>query len=250
VNKAESWTEDLYAMDKLAKAGWKFYADGTILCDHWDMTNLIPARLPFGSRPLVKQQLNGKKRVVDLGCGEFPYEPKEDEVVITVDARDEVKPDYRADLRRLPFGSGEFDVVTSNHTLEHFNRGEVDAVLDEWIRVMKPDGEFRVRVPNLIWAADQIMNGVVNHDVLNVLYGEQSYDLNFHRVGFTPAVLTALLEARGLEVIEMATEGYNIEIIARRAMKITMSATKAVNGKRRNKGVSAITPTKVKRAKK
>jgi len=76
-NAAESWTEDLYMMEKLLKAGWKAYADSSVLCDHWDMNTHIPARLPAGSKPLQRLPMDTDKRVIDLGSGEHPYEPQQ-----------------------------------------------------------------------------------------------------------------------------------------------------------------------------
>lgn len=212
VNKAEQWTEDLYFCDKVIKAGGKIFADGAILCDHWDTSVFPPrpARLPEGSLPTRKAGvIKGEKKIVDLGAGECPY-TCDDGQVLTVDIREDVKPDYRCDLRRLPFGNNEFDVVFSSHVLEHFSRDEVDATLDEWVRILKEDGEFRLVVPSIQWAADMIQKGIVDDNVLNVLYGAQTYDENFHKVGFTPKIIEDKFKARGFKRIDISLTGYNI----------------------------------------
>lgn len=112
IPKAEVWTEDLYWCDKAIKAGGKVYADTSILCDHWDMSTGLPTTLAPDSLPLRRAttKTRGQKKIVDLGCGESKYETDEGDV-LTVDVRDEVNPDYRADLRKLPFANGEFDIV-------------------------------------------------------------------------------------------------------------------------------------------
>lgn len=211
IPKAEVWTEDLYFCDKAIKAGWKVYADTSILCEHWNMTTGEPTGLAAGSLPLRRAttKQKGQKKIVDLGCGEAKYETDEGDV-LTVDIRDEVKPDYRSDLRKLPFANNEFDIVYSSHTLEHFPRADVGNVLDEWIRILKPEGELRLILPNLEWAAEQIKLGIVNDDVLNVLYGAQTYGENFHQVGFTPKVLESMLQARGFKRQDYELVGYNI----------------------------------------
>lgn len=220
IPKAEVWTEDLYYCDKAIKAGYKIYADSIIMCQHWDMntgkpTGLAPDSMPL-RRALTKKK--GQKKIVDLGCGESRYETDEGDV-LTVDIRDEVKPDYRADLRKLPFATEEFDVVYSSHTLEHFPRSDVGNVLDEWIRILKPDGELRLILPNLEWAAAEISKGTVNDDVLNVLYGAQTYGENFHQVGFTPKVLESMLKERGFKRQDYELVGYNICVRAWRNPK-------------------------------
>lgn len=215
IPKAEVWTEDLYWCDKAIKAGGKVYADTSILCDHWDMSTGLPTTLAPDSCPLRRATTasKGQKKIIDLGCGESPYETDEGDV-LKVDVRDEVKPDYRADLRKLPFANAEFDIAYSSHVLEHFPRADTGKVLDEWIRILKPEGELRLIVPNLEWAADQIKLGAMNDDVLNVLYGAQTYGENFHQMGFTPAALTAMLKERGFKRIDVELMGYNLCIRA------------------------------------
>lgn len=203
----EIWTEDLYFCDKVSKAegdgvpegGWQIIADGGLLPDHWDAKTGTPFNLPPHSKPLRRTNLPlGSKKIIDLGCGEPEVSYKTDEGSVTrVDIRESCRPDYRCDLRILPFGSKEFDIVFSSHTLEHFERGEIGKVLDEWIRIMKDDGELRMVLPNLEWAAQHIMNKEIDNDVMNVLFGQQTYPENFHKCGFTPQTIEQLLAARG-----------------------------------------------------
>jgi predicted SAM-dependent methyltransferase len=201
VNKGEAWTEDLYFTDKLTKAGWSIMADGGILPAHWDTKSGVAYNLPPTAKPLQRTKVEpGKKKVIDLGCGPHDVSYKTEEgTVLRVDIREDVFPDYRCDVRVLPFGTEEFDIVFSSHVLEHFCRNEVPKVLDEWIRILKPDGELRLVLPNLEWAAQHIMNKEIDADVMNVLYGAQSYDENFHKVGFVPQTVEQLLAERGFK---------------------------------------------------
>lgn len=202
VNAAEAWTEDLYFCQKLTDAGWSIMADGGILCQHWDTPTGVGYSLPEGSKPTWLPGVEkGKKRIVDLGCG-MPEESLSttEGDVLRVDFRDDVKPDYRCDLGApLPWPTGTFDIVFSSHTLEHFNRTEVPTVLQEWVRILKDDGEFRLVLPNVKWAAQHIMNDEIDSDVMNVLYGGQTYDLNYHKAGFTPKIIEQLLASMGFK---------------------------------------------------
>lgn len=220
---AEAWTEDLYFCHKVDQAGFKMYADAAVICEHWNMDTLKPTTLPPNCLPLRRATtaVKGQKKIVDLGSGEMPYTTDEGDV-LTVDIRDEVKPDYRCDLGKLPFATGEFDIVFSSHTLEHFPRADVNQVLDEWIRILKPEGELRLVLPNVEWAADRIKEGVVDNDVLNVILGAQTFAENFHKFCFTPKVLSGMLTDRGFKRIDIALEGYNIHC---RAWKIPPDET-------------------------
>jgi len=200
-NLGEIWTEDLYFLKKVEEAGWQIIADGGILPNHWDAKSGTPYNLPPHAKPLRRTEVTpGTKKIIDLGCGEpeVSYSTEEG-TVLRVDIREECHPDYRCDLRILPFGTNEFDIVFSSHTLEHFERKEIPKVLDEWVRIMKEDGELRLVLPNLEWAAKHIMNKEIDNDVMNVLYGQQTYPENFHKVGFVPQTIEQLLAERGFK---------------------------------------------------
>lgn len=209
--KAEVWTEDLFLCSLVKNAGFKIYADASVLCGHWDYQTMTETTLPADSPAFrhATTKFKGQKKILDVGCGESKYETDEGDV-LTVDIREEVKPDYRCDLRSLPFAGDEFDQLYSSHVFEHFPREEADKVLDEWVRVLKPDGELRLIVPNLEWAADRIKEGVVDNDVLNVLYGAQTYGENFHQNGFTPHRLRGMLDDRGFKRQDYEIVGYNL----------------------------------------
>lgn len=57
--------------------------------------------------------------------------------------------DVIAPLTDLPIVTGTADRVAAVHVLEHFQRWTVDAVLREWIRILKPGGWLIVEVPSM-----------------------------------------------------------------------------------------------------
>ena len=219
-NLGEEGTEDLYFLRKISDAGGKIMCDSSILCEHWDYNSGKIYRLPPGTIPV--SHLLSKGKVVDYGSGEthvtFPEGP-----ALRVDAREDVHPDFRCDLRKVPFESEQFEVVFSSHTLEHFSREESVEVLTEWVRTLKKGGKLRIIVPNIRWAADRLSKeGIYDQDVFNVFYGQQSYGLNFHKNGFTPETATDLVEKVGCKVDKMTLEGYNICIEATKLKKWTL----------------------------
>lgn len=212
-NRTMMWTEDLWFCNLVTThTDYKIMADGGLLCAHWDTMTNTPYELPKNSKPWRESMppTLGKK-VIDLGSGreEESYRTNEG-TVLRVDIRDEVKPDFRCDIRKTPFATGEFDLVYSSHTLEHFSREEVHEVVAEMIRLLKPDGELRLVVPNLAWAAQHIMNKEIDSMVMNVLYGEQTFEENYHKCGFTQEMLEQLLKQAGFKKFVFQAENFHL----------------------------------------
>lgn len=197
-NHAEMWTEDLYfCKNVLDNTQYKIYADATVMPKHWDSQAHKFYSVPVDSLPTRRLSTNGKKTMLDIGAGGIRRE-FEDYDVHTVDIREECNPDYRCDVRQLPFADSSYDAIFSSHVLEHFSREEHARVLHEWVRVLKPGGEFIIVVPTIDWAVDQlkdrhVMTPETEMHVWNVLYGGQSNPYDFHKNGFTINTLESLL---------------------------------------------------------
>ena len=98
-------------------------------------------------------------RVLDLGAGpgSFPSQ-RQDILVVRLD----LERPHRlgpgsyvlADAARMPFPPASFDLVVSNHSLEHFT--ELEATVREIGRVVKPDGVLYVAVPDATTLTDRI----------------------------------------------------------------------------------------------
>lgn len=58
-------------------------------------------------------------------------------------------PDVAADLRALPFPDNYADEARAIHVIEHFQVWDAPAVLDEWVRVLKPGGALVIECPCL-----------------------------------------------------------------------------------------------------
>lgn len=211
-NQADQWTEDLYFCKKvIEETKYSVYIDAGIQCTHVDVYSGRRFGIPAGSLPTRRLEVKKEKRAVDLGCGPTDRsEEFKDYDLVRVDVDERWNPDYRCDVRTLPFADEEFDLVFSSHVLEHFPRGDYEFVLREWLRILKKGGIIRFILPNIQWAAEQIVKGVVDNDVLNVLYGAQTSQWDFHYNGFTPTRLKELLATNGVSVVNESLSGYNI----------------------------------------
>lgn len=79
-----------------------------------------------------------------LGCGKR-YIPG----FVHVDLDSFPHIDYQSDVAHLPmFQDESVSLIYSSHALEYFDRIEVQEVLKEWWRVLRPGGILRVAVPD------------------------------------------------------------------------------------------------------
>ena len=113
--------------------------------------------------------------------------------------------DLSCDLNSIPFKDGYLDEIYTSHVFEHIPINEMYSTVDEWKRVLKPDGELIIRCPNLehevnIWlnAADEDKWGELHR-----IFGSQSHTGNSHFCGFTPNSLKAFLETFDFKVLDV-----------------------------------------------
>ena len=108
------------------------------------------------------------------------------------------------DIFNLPYEDNSVDLIYASHVIEYFNREEVKDVLNEWIRVLKPNGKLRLAVPNFEAMVNLYLNlGVSLNQFLGPLYGEMpmSGEKIYHRTTYDYDVLYDLLESLGLKDI-------------------------------------------------
>jgi len=124
--------------------------------------------------------------------------------------------DYNSDMGDLPFEDGYADEIYTSHVFEHIPINEMYSVVEEWKRVLKPNGDLIIRCPNLehevkIWldASDEEKWSAVPR-----IFGSQSHEGNTHYCGFNPTSLKAFLETFDFDVLEAKEQnnGYGNEI--------------------------------------
>ncbi len=134
-----------------------------------------------------------------LGCGKrhFPG-------WIHVDKADYKHIDHQ-DVTKFPLLDNKVDTIYASHLLEYFDREEVVPVLQEWNRVLKPEGELYLSVPDFGKMSELYQDKRVPlHKFLGPLYGkmECNEDKIFHKTVYDYASLGELLRFTGFKRIE------------------------------------------------
>jgi len=140
---------------------------------------------------------------LNLGCG-GDYR----EGYVNIDIRTTVKTDICCSVDRLPLPDCHADYILAKDVLEHFGRLQVQDVLKEWVRVLKPQCEIEIIAPNLEAICSGYLRGDFGIDVLvELLYGTQDYPENTHRAGFDLKSMGLLMESCGLDVLDVHSDG-------------------------------------------
>lgn len=156
---------------------------------------------------------------LNLGCGDkiLPGYVNVD----VVEARAGKSPDVICDLRDLSvFPDNHADEVMAVHVVEHFWRWEVEDILREWVRVLKPGGRMVLECPNLKSACEAFLAnpdmasqpGKAGQRSMWVFYGDPQWKdpLMVHRWGYTPQSLADLMQAVGLEQAHQEPAQYKL----------------------------------------
>ena len=149
---------------------------------------------------------------VHLGCG-----PKYLQGFINIDANLFNKIDLWLDVRNgLPFPSNSVDSIYSTHMFEHFYPDELNLLLQECLRVLKPRGGIRLIVPNLesaIQAYSQSQSAWFDDsfprhfDSLGGRFSNFIFCDGQHRTAFDFTHLEEVLRKAGFREVERSAEG-------------------------------------------
>src|SRR3989344_6109517 len=82
--------------------------------------------------------------ILDIGCGKSKY-PKS--IGIDNNKKSDADIIFNVELG-IPFPANQFDMVYSNHSLEHLEPKKLVYVLEEIWRVTKPNGKILIRLPH------------------------------------------------------------------------------------------------------
>jgi ubiquinone/menaquinone biosynthesis C-methylase UbiE len=165
---------------------------------------------------------------LNLGCGDKLLTG-----YLNVDIAHEragAQPDVICDVRNLgKFEDNFADEILAVHVVEHFWRWEVESVLREWVRVLKPGGKMILECPNIKTACEEFLKdpdiaglpGPESQRTMWVFYGDPRWadPLMVHRWGYTPSSLARVMHQAGL--VELRQEPAQFKLREPRDMRIT-----------------------------
>lgn len=136
------------------------------------------------------------------------------------------------DALNLPYKDNSVEVVYASHLLEHLGFKEVQSALVEWKRVLKPGGFLFINVPDLEWLARELVNQSSGNEatsevfytpqkLMEVIYGNQDHEGEYHKSGFTKDILTNILNDLGFKDANVKTiwDAHDMNVIIATAKK-------------------------------
>jgi predicted SAM-dependent methyltransferase len=127
-----------------------------------------------------------------LGCGQRHIPG-----FVHIDAVPYAHIDHVCAIDHLPFiPDKSVSLIYACHVLEHFKRQDVPRVLNEWHRVLHPEGTLRLAVPDFAAIAARYQEVGDLPELLGLLFGRQDYLYNIHyHVWDVHTLTSALLNA-------------------------------------------------------
>lgn len=179
--------------------------------------------------PLVLAD-NGLKKVLHVGCGPKSKKdlPKtfqgDDWQEIRLDIDPSAKPDIVSDIMEMkPVANDSVDAVFSSHNVEHVYAFQVQKVLSEFFRVIKPGGFAYITCPDLQAVAFHIAQGKFEAPLYqspagpitaqDILYGhgasmQRGQFYMAHKCGFTAESLGLRMQAAGFRDVVVERDQY------------------------------------------
>lgn len=176
------------------------------------------------------------QKILELGGGSNRH-PSAD---CNVDVRAVEGVDFTCSFDELlPVQSYEWDCVLSFYVLEHISYRRVKQFVSEIYRILKPNGTVIITVPNteaqIKWLQEH-PEGWDGRDffesVSGLLYGDQDYPDNTHKMYLNPVILHQLFEKAGFENVQVKEYGErstDMSLVARKPNSETFTKKTIVN---------------------
>lgn len=174
----------------------------------------------------------GKKIVLHIGCS--TYNPmklhqsfrNDNWYEIRLDIDPSCKPDIVSDMTSMPMiPDNSVDAIWSSHNVEHLYPHIVPTALQEFYRIIKPEGHFLVTLPDLETVCNYVARGLLEDPIyespagpicaIDILYGFRRSMARgnlymAHKTGFTAKTLGLHLQAAGFSNTTVTRLGYDL----------------------------------------
>ena len=121
-----------------------------------------------------------------------------------LNAQDGPGVDFVGDIRDLSqFSSASCSMIYGSHILEHIGQQDMVETLSGIRRLLKPDGELCISVPDLDTLCRLFIHPELNYDakfhVMRMMFGGQVDPWDFHYIGLNYEILSNYLSASGFK---------------------------------------------------
>lgn len=125
--------------------------------------------------------------------------------------------DQHCDIRKLPFGTDYADRICAVHVVEHFYHWELQKMLKEWLRVLKPGGKLIIELPCMdkvfAYIADKVTRKLPVSPTFTFfpIWGDPNYhsEAMCHKWGYTMAMMKEELRLAGFNEIAYLKARYH-----------------------------------------
>lgn len=108
------------------------------------------------------------------------------------------------------YDDGELDEVRAVHVLEFFGIGDIQKILEHWLKKLRKGGIINLATLELIEVADHIVRRAMDwSQLIHLIYGNQQLPWEFKKSGFTAKLLINLLQNLRVKVLSCKIEGVN-----------------------------------------
>lgn len=171
-----------------------------------------------------------------MGCGKWilPGWFNIDMAVSNAPQTHGARPDLLCDFTGpIPLPDGCASELIAIHVWEHVDRWRCDATIEEWKRLLRPDGLLVLEMPDVIKCCKNVIagrvgkNGVADQLGMWGLYGDPTKEdkLMMHAWGWTFATLAPFLERHGF--VGIKEERTQFHISGRKYRDFRVTARKA-----------------------
>jgi Methyltransferase domain len=132
--------------------------------------------------------------MLDIGSGGLSTDSKFTSVDLFTEC------DIQASMWEIPLPDKSVTGIFSSNALEHISKYQVIPTLLEWHRLLEVGGRIQLIVPDLEW----ICRWWLEHQEdlgwsLDIVFGHQLHEGEYHKTGFTPFILEHYFRATGVD---------------------------------------------------
>lgn len=164
---------------------------GNIYLDNYINVDASPTHYSF----LVNPEILNEHRTIFDNYYKFNFGEAPNRIIV----------DIKANINNLPFPDNFSEEIVLFHVLEHIPFYEVGHLLNEFVRVLKPNGILKIAVPDTKETAKKLAEAKSEEDeewYVRLLYGTQKNKFFHHFCGYTQRTLKNLLLEYGFDNFE------------------------------------------------